>query len=122
MRDTIAMTLSAQILVLPLILYQMGTLSLVALPANILVLAFIPAVMFSGFITGILGFVWLPLAIPFAWISWIFLAYIINVSKFFAGLPFSSMNISWFSSILMCAIYLAIIFWLIYENKKFKNV
>ena len=120
LRDTVSATISAQILVLPLILYEMGTLSLFALPANVLVLAFIPVIILLGFITGMIGFVWLPLALPFAWISWIFLAYIIGVSKFFADLPFSSINISWFSSIFMVATYLILIIWIIRENKKLK--
>jgi competence protein ComEC len=122
LRDTIASTIAAQILVLPLILYKMGLLSLVALPANILVLAFIPATMLFGFITGILGFIWIPLSLPFAWISWLLLAYIINVSRFFADLPFSSVNITWFSSVIMFVTYFSIILWIIYENIKKKHV
>ncbi len=118
LRDNVSTTISAQILVLPLILYKMGMLSLVALPANILVLAFIPAVMLFGFITGTLGFIWLPLSLPFAWISWIILAYMINVSEFFANLPFSSVNVSWFSSGVMVLCYIMITVWIINENKK----
>lgn len=118
LRDTIALTISAQILVLPLILYQMGTISLVALPANILVLAFIPATMFFGFIVGVFGMIWLPLLIPFAWISWILLAYMINVSKFFANLPFSVINISWFSVPIMTVYYFLITIWIVRQNRK----
>ncbi len=122
LRSTISSTVSAQILVLPLILYSMGTLSLVAIPANIFVIASIPATMLFGFIAGMLGFLWLPLALPFAWISWIFLAYIINISKFFADLPFSSINIPWFSSALMALSYLIIFGWIFYEGRKQKHV
>jgi competence protein ComEC len=118
LRDVVASTLAAQILVLPLILYKMGLLSLVALPANILVLAFIPATMFFGFITGSLGFIWLPLSLPFAWISWLLLAYIVSISNFLANLPFSAINISWFSSVIMFSCYFFIIIWIIFENNK----
>ncbi len=118
LRDIIASTISAQILVLPLILYKMGLLSLVALPANIFVIAFIPATMLFGFITGTLGFIWLPLALPFAWISWILLAYMINVSEFFANLPFSTANITFFSFAIMVAYYFFIGIWIIYQNRK----
>ncbi len=122
MRDIISSTISAQILVLPLILYKMGLLSLVALPANILVLAFIPATMLFGFITGMLGFVWILLSLPFAWISWVLLAYIIKVSDFFASLPFSSVNITWFSFSVMTVCYIVIAVWVIYQNRIIKNV
>ena len=118
LRETISSTVSAQIMVLPLILYKMGLLSLVALPANILVLAFIPTVMLTGFLTGMVGFIWLPMSLPFAWISWIILAYIIGISNFFASLPFSTINISWFSSVIMFVFYIIISVWVIYENKK----
>ncbi|MFA5651931.1 MAG: ComEC/Rec2 family competence protein [Candidatus Paceibacterota bacterium] len=118
LRDIISSTISAQILVLPLILYKMGLLSLVALPANILVLAFIPASMLFGFITGMFGFIWIPLSLPFAWISWLLLAYIISIAKIFANLPFSSVNISWFSFGIMIISYIFITLWILYENQK----
>ncbi len=116
LRETISATISAQILVLPLILYKMGLLSLVALPANVLVIGLIPVTMFFGFITGMLGFIWLPLSLPFAWISWLLLAYIIKVSEFFASLPFSTVNISFFSSGIMVVCYIMITVWVIYED------
>lgn len=119
LRDTISSTVSAQILVLPLIINRMGTLSIFALPANILVVGLIPATMLFGFITGMLGFIWLPLSLPFAWISWLLLTYMISVSKFFANLPFSSVNISWFSFDIMIAYYVLITIWIVYKNKKY---
>ncbi len=118
LRDTIASTISAQILVLPLILYKMGLMSFVALPVNILVLPFIPAIMLFGFITGMLGFVSMYLAFPFAWISWFLLAYIIKIAGLFASLPFASANISWFSPILMIICYIFITFWILKERSK----
>jgi competence protein ComEC len=116
LRDIISSTISAQILVLPLILNKMGLLSLVALPANILVLAFIPTTMFLGFITGMFGYISFTLALPFAWASWLILAYIIKVSEFFSNLPFSSVNVSWFSSSVMTFCYIIIIVWIVIEN------
>ncbi len=118
LRDTISSSIAAQILVLPLILYKMGLLSLVALPANILVLAFVPVTMFFGFVTGMIGFIWLPLSLPFAWVSWFLLAYIIKLSGFFAGLPFASLEISWFSSGIMIVSYIFITSWIIFEHKR----
>ena len=121
LRDIISTTAGAQILVLPLILYKMGMLSLVALPTNILVLVFMPAIMLLGFITGMLGFIWIPLSLPFAWISWLLLAYTIKVSEFFANLPFSTMNISWFSARIMTFCYIIIAVWVTIENLKIKK-
>lgn len=116
LRDIISSTISAQILVLPLILHKMGLLSLVALPVNVLVLVLIPMTMFFGFITGIFSFIWTPLSLPFAWISWLLLAYIIKVSEIFASLPFSSIDITWFSSGMMFFCYILITVWIVKEN------
>lgn len=116
LRDTISSTVSAQMLVLPLILHKIGMLSLVAIPANILILVVIPTVMFFSFITGILGFIWIPLSLLFAWISWFLLAYIIRISNFFASLPFAYVNINWFSSSAMIFTYILIFIWLIHEK------
>lgn len=117
LREMISSTISAQILVLPLIIYKMGIVSLVSLPANILILAFIPAVMFSGFITGVLGFVSTIISLPFAWISWFLLSYIIDVAKLFANLPFSYINIPWFSEVFFVSYYILIIVWFLYETR-----
>ena len=51
MKELILMTLSAQIAVAPLLIYYFGNFSLISLPANILILPFIPAAMLAGFIT-----------------------------------------------------------------------
>lgn len=117
-REIVASTLSAQILVLPLILYKMGTLSIFALPVNILVLGFIPTVMFLGFLTGMIGFMGFVLSLPFAWVSWFFLTYIIKVSEIFASIPYSSINISWFSETLMILSYILIFSWVFIKSKK----
>src|SRR3989344_3373943 len=55
LRDIISVSCAAYIFVLPFILYKMGNLSLVALPANILILPFIPFTMLLGFLTGFVG-------------------------------------------------------------------
>ena len=117
LRDIIASTIAAQILVLPLILYDMGQLSLYALPANMLVLPFVPIVMLFGFMTGMLGFIFTPLSLPFAWITYLFLFYMISVAGFFARAPFSSFFISWFSPMLMFLAYCGIAVWIIRERK-----
>jgi competence protein ComEC len=45
LREILATTIAAQVAVLPILLYQTGNLSLVALPANALVLPFVPLTM-----------------------------------------------------------------------------
>ena len=51
-QDFAGATIATQIFVLPLLLYQMGQLSLVSLPANLLILPVIPWTMLFGFFAG----------------------------------------------------------------------
>ncbi|MBI2025164.1 ComEC/Rec2 family competence protein, partial [Candidatus Kaiserbacteria bacterium] len=55
LRSVIATTLSAQVAVLPLLLYQTGNLSLVAIPANIIAALLVPFAMASSYLAGFGG-------------------------------------------------------------------
>jgi competence protein ComEC len=121
LRNTVAGTISAQLLVMPLILYKMGLLSFVALPANILILFIIPATMFFGFFTGVLGFISTILSIPFAWITWFLLTYIIKVASLFASLPFASANIPGFSVSILAFMYLLVFAFILCIKKSLSN-
>jgi competence protein ComEC len=105
LRDIISVTVAAYIFVMPFILYKMGNLSLVALPANVLILPFIPFTMLLGFLTGFVGLFWYVFAVPFGFISYLFLHYELAVIAFFSNLPFASFSIPNFPLIITLAIY-----------------
>lgn len=105
LRDIVSVTTAAYIFVLPFILYKMGNLSLVALPANILILPFIPLTMVLGFITGFLGLIWYGFAVPAGFISYLFLHYELSVISFFSSLPFAAFAFPDFPLILTILIY-----------------
>jgi competence protein ComEC len=120
-REIISSTAATQIFVLPLLLYKMGIFPLVSLPVNFLVLIFVPATMFFGFITGGLGMIWNVLSIPFGWISYGFLQYELWVVKIFAKLPFSSFtlqNFPFWLTLFIYAIYVIIIYKIHEKDKK----
>ncbi len=106
LRDTVSVTGAAYIFVLPFILYKMGNLSLVALPANILILPLIPATMMLGFWTGLAGMFSYFLSVPFGFLSYLLLHYELSVISFFSNLPFSSLSIPDFPLVLTILIYL----------------
>jgi competence protein ComEC len=105
LREILSMTVAAYIFVLPFILYKMGNLSLVAIPANFLVLPFVPFTMALGFVTAFLGVIWAPLAVPAGILSYIFLHYELSVINFFASFPFASITLPNFPLIITLAIY-----------------
>jgi|SRR3989344_3566270 len=110
LRDVATVTFSAYIFVLPFILYKMGNLSLVALPANVLILPFLPITMIFGFLTGLAGIISSFLAVPIGYISYFFLHYELSVVDFFARLSFASFSIPNFPFFLMILIYIYFIY------------
>jgi competence protein ComEC len=110
LRDIICVTFSAYLFVLPFILYKMGNLSIVALPANILILLFIPITMLFGFITGFVGLFFPFLSLFFGFISSLLLSYELGVINFLSSLPFASLSISNFPLLLTILIYIYFIY------------
>ncbi len=74
-RDLVLSTLVAQLMTLPIAWYHFGELSLIALPANILVLWAQPAILILGGCMTLLGMFWLPLGQLGAALVWPLLRY-----------------------------------------------
>ncbi|MDP3741426.1 MAG: ComEC/Rec2 family competence protein, partial [bacterium] len=118
-RDNLTSSFSAIIFTLPLLIYYFDRVSLVALPANIFILWVVPAAMFFGFVTGLAGIVYLPIAKLIGGITWVILEYVVRVVEFFARLPLAStdaqINISF-----VIIYYLLLIFGLVFYRRKKK--
>ncbi len=96
MRESLVATVSTQVFVLPVLLYAMGQVSFISIIANVAVLPFIPPSMLVGFLASSLMFVSHFLALPFAWLATILLAYIIGAVRFFSSFPFATLRIPQF--------------------------
>lgn len=124
LRSSLASTLSAQIFVLPLLIYYFDRLSIISPLTNLLILPAIPATMLLGFVSGILALIWLPLSYLSVWITWLFLSYQIWVAEFFSRLPFAAvsvktMPVSWI------AVYYLILFlavFIIFVRKRERKI
>ncbi len=128
LREIAASTLGTQTAVLPLLLYQNGILSLVALPANLLALVVVPWAMALSVIAAVAGILFgLPalsvvegfgtfVAFP----AYVLLVYIIGVAKFFAALPFASVSVSAFTAWWMFGAY-ALLFGSLYLIEREKS-
>jgi competence protein ComEC len=110
LRETMSTTLATQIFVLPLLLYQTGNLSLVALPANLFILMAIPGAMFFGFLTGIVGFLSFGVASVFGAVAFVFLAYVLFAVHFFSHLPFATVLVPEFSALTLIFLYLLLFY------------
>ena len=118
LRQIAGATIATQVFVLPLLLYQMGTLSLVALPANLLILPTIPWTMLFGFLAGAIGFVSQIIALPFAFIAYLLLAFQLKIVTLFAALPFASISIPYFPVSALFACYAVFAFLKFFGSKK----
>jgi competence protein ComEC len=96
LREFAVATVATQLFVLPLLLFSMGEFSLVALPVNLLVLIVVPAAMLLGFLTGMVAFISATVALPFAGLTYMLLAYQLRVVDLFSSLPFASVHLPQF--------------------------
>jgi len=99
-------TLATQIAVLPLLLYHIGEVSIVAIIVNVLVLPVVPVAMLLTFITGLLAFVSLPLASLVGFLANLALIYILLIAQWFAQIPFAAVAIPEFTVWGMLVLYI----------------
>lgn len=105
MRGIVASTIATQIFVSPYILYMMGSISIIGMIVNILVLPIIPITMLAVFLTGAGGFISIDLAHVFGWVAHILLTYELHMVEWFARVPFASVTLPMFSGWWVVAFY-----------------
>ena len=112
LRQYLAASLSAQIFVLPLVLYYFGNLSLIAPLANVLTLVMMPIIMTLGLCFALAGLIHIYLAKIIFYPLWLLLTYVILIAKIGSSIPYLSFVISNFSFIFVIILYIFIILWL----------
>lgn len=93
-RQILGETIAAHLVTIPIIALSFGTVSNVAIIANILVVPLVPLAMLLTFICGM----WAIIALPFGWlvalpITWL-LGYMINVATFVSELSWAQFTVS----------------------------
>lgn len=116
--EILFLTLSAQIFVLPVILHDFGTLSLISPLANLLVLPIIPLTMLLGFLMLVFSFAFTPLATIFAWLTFLPLKYETMIIEFLADLKFASVEVASFSWAWVVIWYIILIGILVFSKKR----
>lgn len=118
LRDIIGATISTHIAVLPLLTHMVGSVSVVALIVNVLVLPMIPLAMLAVFLSGVLGLLHYAVAFPFVAIAHALLSYIIGITRFFGELPFAAVQIPLFSGVWVITAYAALACAVVYIKGK----
>lgn len=92
-KSILAMTFSAYVFTLPLIVYNFGYISLVAPLTNLLIAPFLYPIMLLGFLAGLAGILFSLLGWILSWPLWFLLTYLISVVGFFSQPPFVYLTI-----------------------------
>jgi len=92
--DGFAATLAAIVAVGPLIAYNFGVISLVALPATFFSLPALPFIIVTSALVAFVGLIASVAAQVLGLLAWLFLSYLILVVQGFDALPHSSVEIS----------------------------
>jgi competence protein ComEC len=106
--EIVIVSLSAQILTLPLVAAYFGQLSLVTLPANLLVLPAQPALLTLGGLATLVGMAWPAAGQLLAWTAWLFLHYTLEVVRALATIPSAAVPV-YLSGSGIAALYAAIL-------------
>ena len=77
-------TMAAQLMALPLIMYIFGEVSLIAVPANILIVPLLAPVTILIFVFGLAAMIFPPLGYLLSWPVWLSLTYIIKIINLFS--------------------------------------
>ncbi|MFC1810315.1 ComEC/Rec2 family competence protein [Patescibacteria group bacterium] len=121
LREAFAMTFSAQIFALPVIILNFKRFSLISPVANVLVVPFIPFAMLFGFLGVVTSYVFFDLGFILIFPAWLVLKYIVKITQILANLPLASFEMPWFSIFHFLGYYLLclVLAYLIYPN--FRN-
>jgi len=92
--DGFAVTLAAIVAIGPLIAYNFGVVSLVALPATFFSLPALPIIIVTSALVAFVGLLASLAAQILGWLAWLFLSYLIFVIQGFDALPHSSLEVA----------------------------
>jgi competence protein ComEC len=106
--ELLIITLAAQIITGPLIVYHFGRLSLVSLLSNLLILPVQPIIMIVGGLATLAGMVWLSLGQLIGWLVWLPLAWTVWVVEQTVRLPYASLDLGTFPFWLLGLLYAAL--------------
>ncbi|MEZ4156710.1 MAG: ComEC/Rec2 family competence protein [Candidatus Paceibacterota bacterium] len=114
-KESLAMTLAAQLAVMPLILFQFGFVPVFSIFANVLILTFIPLTMLLGLFIFLFSFLSAYLAEFFGLLSRIIIGYIFFVIDFFSRFSVQ-LELGFFSIVFMIASFTGL-FMVLYKQR-----
>lgn len=121
-QETVILTISAMIFVLPIILNSFEKLPLISPFANFVILPAIPVIMGTGFAAGIAGFIFVPLGKLVGFIPYILLKTELFAVQWMANLSWASAEVKNFGWKYILIYYLVLFLALYYFKRKDKKL
>ncbi|MCX6047646.1 MAG: ComEC/Rec2 family competence protein [Chloroflexi bacterium] len=107
--DGLLVTMAANVLTLPLVVYYFARLSLVALLTNFLILPVQPLIMLGGSAAVAIGVIGLTgLAQLLLWVPWLGLVWTVGIVQWTATLPLASLDVAGYGSSALVLTFLGI--------------
>lgn len=122
LRDTIILTMSANLIIIPIVAINFNTISLTFLISNILASPIFGIIIISGFIVIILSFISIKISLIFSFIFKISLNLLIIIADFSAKLPMSKIYIPTPNIILVISYYIILFIFLYFQYIKNTNI
>lgn len=123
-KSILAMTFSAYLFTLPILIYNFGYISLVAPITNLLIVPFLYWIMLFGFLFGLTGIIWQFLGWILSFPAWFLLTYLVKIIDWFSEIPWAYKtieNIHWLWLIISYLI-LGYFAFLLNQRKKLKSL
>ncbi len=117
-RELFCLTLAAQILCLPLLIFNFGKVPVLAPLSNILVVPLLPVLLVGGFLFLILAVIFPYIAFYFSFLIKIVFSFVVFVINFISSLPFASISFK-INFIFIIGFY-AFIYFLIIKKDNFQ--
>lgn len=92
-KESLQMTLAAQLSTLPIIIFNFGRLSLIAPVANLFAVPVMIYLMIAGFLALFFSLLLPPLAPYFFWPLWLIMSYLVKVIEIFAIIPYAALSL-----------------------------
>ncbi|MFH1428732.1 MAG: ComEC/Rec2 family competence protein [Candidatus Margulisiibacteriota bacterium] len=117
----LAISLAPTLTTMPLTIYYFCALSLVSLPMNLIVISWVEILVTLGFLSTVLGVIWLPLATIVNGTNFILLFILDKLVNLFAGIPYAYVFIKAPHWVFVIAYYALLIWFIEHLQKKRKE-
>lgn len=120
-RQSLLSTISAQVLVFPILLYNFGRMSIVSPISNILILPLLPFLTITGFLIGLVGNLWSWGGYVLSLIPTIVLRFIMMIVDLFSRVSFAQITLE-ISIVTVASIYIVLIASILYLRRRGERV